>query len=138
MKHKMKTATCLLLTLLLLFYTVSCAPKVKQTGLWESATYLGDTTLGDGANTVEVELSAEEQTITFTIKTDKTTLGDALFEHGLTNDPTFFDTCNGIRADWDADGAYWAFYIDGTLATIGIGDAAVPSEQSYRIVYTTW
>ncbi len=138
MKQTMKITTSLLLVVMLLFCAVSCAEKVDAVGLWENATYLSDTTLGDGANTVKVELTAEEQTIIFTIKTDKTTLGEALFEHKLINDASFFDTCNGIKADWNKDQAWWAFYIGDEMASFGVGDpkAVTTGEPTYKIVYT--
>ncbi len=138
MKRTMKITTSMLLVIMLVFCAVSCAEKVGETGLWENATYLSDTTLGDGANTVKVELTAEEQTVIFTIKTDKATLGEALFEHKLINDATFFDTCNGMKADWDKDKAYWAFYVGDEMAQYGVGDpkAVTTGEPTYKIVYT--
>ncbi len=140
MKQTMKITTSLLLVVMLLFCAVSCAEKVEAVGLWENATYLSNTTLGDGANTVKVELTAEEQTVTFTIKTDKATLGDALFEHELINDASFFDTINGIKADWEKDKAFWAFYVgDSTaMANYGVSDprAVTTGEPTYKIVYT--
>ncbi len=134
----MRIGASLLLVVMLVFCAVSCAEKVDATGLWENATYLADTTLGDGANTVKVELTAEEQTIIFTIKTDKATLGEALFEHNLINDASFFDTCNGMKADWEKDKAYWAFYVGDGYADFGVGDpkAVTTGNPTYKIVYT--
>ena len=52
-------------------------------GLWKTATYLKDTELGTGSKTIQVEVKVEDKSVTFTIHTDKTTLGDALLEHSL-------------------------------------------------------
>lgn len=138
MKSTIKTTVCLLLTLTLLICTAACAENADKTGLWENALYLTDTTLGEGASTVRVELTAQERTITFTLKTDKATLGEALYEQQLINDPSFFDTFNGIKADWDADKAYWAFYVGDDIAPYGVGDAkaVTAGEPVYKIVYT--
>lgn len=138
MKQTMKIGASLLLVVMLLFCAVSCAEKVDAVGLWENATYLSDTTLGDGANTVKVALTVEEKTITFTIQTDKATLGEALFEHKLINDASFFDTFNGMKADWDKDQAYWAFYVGDEYASFGICDAqaVTTGELTYKIAYT--
>ncbi len=138
MKKTLKITFSALLAVLLLFCTVSCAEKVDATGLWVSAKYLSDTTLGEGENTVKVSVVAEEQSVTFTLKTDKETLGEALYEHELVNDPSFFDTCNGIKADWDKDKAYWAFHVDGELAMHGINDEKITAadEHEYKIIYT--
>ena len=81
----MKTATritLLLLALLMTFSFVACA-DVDKTGAWETATYDRNTELGEGAKTITVKVVAEEQELTFTIHTDKTTLGEALKEHEL-------------------------------------------------------
>ncbi len=138
MKQTVKIWISLVLAVVLLLCTVSCAEKADATGLWENATYLSDTTLGDGANTVKVELTVDDQTIVFTVKTDKPTLGEALYEHQLINDASFFDTCNGIKADWDKDQAYWAFYVGDEMAMYGVGDekAITTGEPTYKIVYT--
>ncbi len=138
MKQTMKIASSLLLVVIFMFCAVSCAGKIDTAALWASATYSADTTLGEGANTVTVAVEAGEKTVTLTIKTDKATLGEALFEHGLVNDPVFFDTCNGIKADWEKDQAYWAFYIGDEMASFGIGneDAVTTGEHAYKLVYT--
>ncbi len=140
MKQTIKITMSLLLAVILLFCIVSCREKVDATGLWESATYRSDTTLGEGASTVKLVLTAGEQSITFTIKTDKATLGEALYEHGLINDVSFFDTCNGIKADWDKDQAYWAFYVGDSesMANYGVDDpkSVTTGEPTYRLIYT--
>ncbi len=138
MKQTIKIITSLLLAVMLLFCFVSCKKQIDTTGLWENAIYRSDTGLGSGANTVKVEVTAAEQTVIFTIKTDKATLGEALFEHELVNDPSFFDTCNGIKADWNKDKAYWTFYVNDERVSYGIGDAkaSTSTDATYRIVYT--
>ncbi len=137
-KNTIKLITILLLSLSLLLCFAACEEEVDATGLWENATYRSDTTVGEGADTVKVEIVAGEQSITLTLKTDKATLGEALYEHGIVNDPSFFDTCNGIKADWDKDQAYWAFYVGGEMAMYGIGDvqAVTANAPEYKIVYT--
>ncbi len=138
MKQKIKIAVSMLLAAALLCCAVSCAGTVDTAALWASATYSADTTLGEGANTVTVAVEAGEQAVTLTIKTDKATLGEALFEHGLVNDPVFFDTCNGIKADWSKEKASWAFYVDGELSGFGIGDtkAETTGAHAYKLLYT--
>lgn len=134
----MKTAASLLLALTFIVCIVACGDKVEATGIWKDATYTSDTTIGEGANTVTVIITAEDRTVTLTVKTDKATLGEALYEHGVINDPTFFDTCNGMKADWDKDHAYWAFYVGDEMAQYGVGDekAVTTEEPTYKIVYT--
>ena len=81
----MKTArriTLLLLALLMTVSLVACA-DVEKTGAWENATYRSDKSFGKGEKTIEVQVIAEEQSITFTISTDKDNLADAMLEHDL-------------------------------------------------------
>ena len=79
MKNTVKMTAALLMVAILIVGAVSCTQKVDPVGLWENATYLSDTTLGSGANTVKVEVTAGDQTVVFTVKTDKATLGEALY-----------------------------------------------------------
>ncbi len=141
MKNTIKLTTVILLVVIISLGAVSCADKVDATGVWENATYRSDTVLGSGANTVKVEIEAEGQSIVLTIKTDKATLGEAMFEHGLVNDPLYSsDTCNGMYIDWAKSKAYWGFYVDGKLAMYGIGDAkaVTTGEPTYKIAYTKY
>ncbi len=136
MKQTLKLTASILLAVMLIFTVTSCGEAPDA--LWENATYTEDTTLGAGANTVVVEVVAGDKSVTLTIATDKATLGEAMFENGIVNDPSFFDTCNGIKADWDKDSAYWTFKVDGETAQYGIGDekASTVTESAYSIVYT--
>ena len=138
MKRTVKTTALLLLAVMMLLLAVSCGQKVNAEGLWENATYLSDTTVGEGANTVTVMIKAGEQSITLTVKTDKATLGEALYELEIINDPSFFDTCNGILASWDQDQAYWGFCQNGEMLPYGVGDekATTAGNPTYELVYT--
>lgn len=137
MKKTAVKSLTLIISIICIFSLVACN-QVDATGLWETATYLSDATIGNGQKTVLVDIEVTDQKITLTLKTDKNTLGDALYEHGLINDATFFDTINGMKADWDKDGAYWAFYIGDELMNIGVGDETVEGGEHYRFVYTKY
>ena len=81
----MKRTISIALLIVCLFSFVACKESIDATGLWENATYLQDTEFGEGAKTVKVEVKVEEQMVTFTINTDKKTVGEALAENGLAN-----------------------------------------------------
>ena len=110
--------------------------KIEAVGLWENATYLTDTTVGEGAKTVSFTVEADGKMITVTLKTDKATLGEAMYEHELINDPSFFDTLNGILASWIEDQAYWAFYEGENIMPHGVNDENIEGGEAYRFVYT--
>lgn len=136
MKKSVLSTASIILSVVLLFCFVSCEEKVESTGLWENATYLSDTTLGKGEKTVSFDVVAGDQAVTITLKTDKANLGEAMFEHGLINDASFFNVLNGIEASWEKDQAYWAFYQGDKLMPYGVNDEAVSDGASYRFVYT--
>lgn len=141
MKTVFKSSAALLLAVALLLCATACGDKVAKEGLWKDATYLNDTTFGKGAKTVEVEVKAGEQSITFTIKTDKATLADALLEHKLVaGDESqyglYVKVVNGITADYDVDQSYWAFCKNGEMMMVGVSSAEIADGEHYELVYT--
>ena len=116
--------------------TLAEGKEIEATGLWADATYRSNVTLGEGAKTVSFTVEAEGKMITITLKTDKATLGEAMYEHELINDPSFFDTLNGMLASWSADQAYWAFYEGETIMPYGVNDQVINGGESFRFVYT--
>ena len=128
--------TLLLLALVMSLSFVACA-DVEKTGAWENATYTSDKTLGDGDKTVTVVITAEEQTLTFTLKTEKATLGEALREHELIEDEDgLIHTINGIKADWNDGGWWWKFTKNGEMMMVGADDAAIADGEQYEFIRT--
>ena len=141
MKKTFRSTITVLLVLTCLLSLFACGNAVEKTGVWENATYLEDTTFGDGAKTLVVEVTAEEQTVTFTLKTDKKTVGAALLEHKLiAGDESEFGlyvkVVNGMKADYDVDKSYWAFYIDGEYASTGVDSTDITENVTYQLAYT--
>ena len=136
MKTMIKSTVAIVLSVAFILCLVACGEKVDATGLWENATYLRNTTVGKGEKTVTVDVECADQKITLTVKTDKATLGEALYELELINDASFFDTLNGIKADWNKDKAYWAFYEGENYMMVGVADAKISGGEHYRLVYT--
>lgn len=80
---------------------------------------------------------------TYTIRTDADYLRQALEEtKGLTVEGTessyglMVTTVNGVTADYNTNGAYWSFYLNGEYCNYGIDQQPIESGQAYRIVYT--
>ena len=139
-KNKMrnlKTNVIAVVALLLVavFCFASCN-KIDAEGLWENATYRKDVTVGEGSKEVTLRVEIDDQFIDITLKTDAAKLGDAMFAEDLINDATFFDTLNGIKADWDKDKAYWCFYTGEEMMMVGVNDVEISGGESYRFVYT--
>lgn len=86
-----------------------------------------------------VDLDGTEKS--FDIKTDAETVGEALLAEELISGSTseyglMVDTVNGIKYDYTADGAYWAFYIDGEYAMSGIDSTDITEGATYSFVAT--
>lgn len=93
--------------------------------------------LGEGETkfvlTVSDKEGNEEQ---FEIHTNKTTVGEALLDLGFISGDSdqfglYVKTVNGITADYDKDGVYWAFYINGEYATSGVDATNITEGETY-------
>lgn len=140
MKKAFKSALSLILALVFLFTLASCNTVDKE-GLWENATYRKDMEFGSGAKTAVVEVVAGDDSITFTVHTDKATVGEALIEHNLISGDQgdfglYVKVVNGITADFDVDQSYWAFYINGEYAMTGVDTTEITANTTYRLQYS--
>ena len=134
MKKALSVLLCVAIVIVGIVSITSCNNTAE--GVWESATYTKDTTLGDGEKEVKVEFEAQDKSVTITLLTDKATLGEALYEHGLINDPSFFDTANGMKADWSKDQSWWNVQKDGVSSMVGVDQIQISDGEHYELVYT--
>ncbi len=137
----MKRLTAIILALVLLFCAASCGNAVDADSLWANATYTENTTLGQGEKTVTLDVTIEDKTITFTVKTDADTVGAALLDNGIIAGEDgayglYIKTVNGVLADYDVDGSYWSFYINGEYAMSGVDSTEIIEGDTYALVYT--
>ena len=147
MKRTMKTnAKSIISALLMLALTVclvcslvACNKPDEQTDVWKNAKYSSQTELGEGERSLVVEVTADEKTVTFTVKTDKTTVGEALLDCNLISGEAgqyglYVKEVNGIVADYDVDGTYWAFYVNGEYAMTGVDTTEITEGVVYQLV----
>lgn len=93
--------------------------------------------LGEGSTEFTFTVADKEGNETqFEIHTDKETVGEALLELGLIDGEEgeyglYVKTVNGITADFDKDGVYWAFYVNGEYAQSGVDSTAITEGDSY-------
>ena len=124
----------------------ACGPREVLPQVWEDATYSEDTTLGEGAKTVYVYVTAADKSVKLTVKTDAETLGDALLALGVVEGEAgayglYVKTVNGMLADYDVDASWWGFnkvLPDGTreLMMVGIDGAAIADGEAYELIYS--
>ena len=106
------------------------------------AMFRGKPVEGSKAITIEVTGKAGD-TKEYQLKTDAEYLRQAMEEaDGLTFSGTeseygmMVDTVNGDVADYNADGAYWGFYVNGEYCNYGIDTQPVEDGDVFGIVYT--
>lgn len=95
------------------------------------------TVLGEGSTSFDFSVTDQDGNASqFEIHTDKATVGEALLELNLIAGDDgeyglYVKTVNGITADYDKDGKYWAFYVDGEYATTGVDSTQITDGASY-------
>lgn len=93
--------------------------------------------VGEGNTTFDFTIvDADGKQTKFEVSTNKNNVGEALLEleliageegaYGL-----YVKTVNGITLDYDTDGKYWAFYVNGTYATSGVDTTEIVAGDSY-------
>ena len=114
---------------------------VEATPAAETAETAEGQVLGQGQTrfTFTVVDGDGNQTV-YEINTDQATVGDALTELGLIDGEDseyglYVKTVDGITVDYDTDGKYWAFYVDGEYAQSGVDSTefTAGSEYSFRV-----
>lgn len=134
---KIVSSLSVIALLLVCLLATGCQAQPEVVGIWKDATYTEDTTLGEGATTLTVVVSAEEKEVTFTVNTDQTTVGAALTEVGIVEDADgdgMFTVVNGMTADYNVDQTYWAFYENDAYAMAGMNDTAITAGVTYKLV----
>lgn len=97
------------------------------------------TDIGKGEKHFVFTVSNGETEKVYNVRTDKTTVGEALLELGLIDGEEgqyglFVKTVDGVTADYDADKSYWAFYINGEYASVGVDSAEIENGAKYAMV----
>ena len=127
-----------------LFASVLCMVLIVAMAL--SMTACTNNNASDDANAEQVQVASKSFTFevvdkdgnteTFSITTDKATVGEALLEEGLIAGENgqyglYVTEVNGIVADYNVDGTYWAFYVDGAYASSGVDTTDIVDGSTY-------
>ena len=93
--------------------------------------------VGEGEKEFELTVITDDgKENVFEISTDKDTVGAALVECNLIDGEDgpfgmYVKTVNSITYDFDKDGKYWAFYINGQYATSGVDKTFIEEAETY-------
>lgn len=145
-KNGLNKLLALLLALVMVLALAACGNKEQDNGgTGDDANVVTDGVVADGATvgegktafTVEV-VQMDGTAIKFTVNTDKATVGEALLDLGIVAGDTteyglYVKTVNGVTLDYDADGAYWAFYINGEYASTGVDSTNIEAGATYTL-----
>lgn len=141
LKKSITSLTCALLVLLSVIFVAGCdnggQSSVNSDASVSTASKNDVKFLGEGKTKFNFEVTDNNGNISYyEINTDKTTVGDALTELSLIAGDEgefglYVKTVNGITLDYDKDGKYWAFYVDGKYASSGVDTTEIKDGVTY-------
>lgn len=130
-KKKLVFGTALIVVLLAVFAGIYyvCAPKASAGNKNYTLAVVDDK-----GNTVDYQAATDAEYLREALeeleKTEDFSLEGEEDAYGL-----YIKTVNGVTADYDTDGAYWAIYLNGGYASNGVDSQPVNDGDAYRIVY---
>ena len=134
----MKKFVVIALTVLLVLSAAGCSGVGGKTPDEKPVVSDGET-IGEGSVTFAAQIEDLDGTkISFTVKTDKTVVGEALQELGVLKGEEgpyglYIKAVNGKTLDYEKDGAYWAFYVDGAYAVTGVDETEIVETSVYLL-----
>lgn len=149
MKQAFSLTLCLALMAVTALFVTGCDSNL-DTGETGTTTSVSDTAspsttapsaqapaVGEGNTAFFFTVTDKDGTETrFEVHTDKTIVGEALQDLGLIAGDEgefglYVKTVNGITVDYEKDGVYWAFYVDGQYATSGVDSTSITEGATY-------
>ena len=97
------------------------------------------TELGEGSKTFELTVEDKEGVIhSYRIHTDEEMVGFALIEHELIEGEQgqygmYIKSVLGQTLDYETDGMYWAFYVNGEYALTGVDQTPIQADTAYLL-----
>lgn len=144
MKKTMKKILALVLALVMVMALSACGQQKDDNsgdnGAQITLPVADGADIGSGAASFTTSVTGKDgKAINFTVHTDKETVGEALLELGIIAGDTteyglYVKSVNGETADYDTDGAYWAFYIGDQYAPVGVDMASIEEGTTYGFV----
>ncbi len=135
-KKLLSILLCIALIAAMALCTAGCGSKdAPETTV--SAGAAGATSVGEGQTAfLFTVVDADGKETAFDVHTDETTVGAALLALGLIDGDDseyglYVKTVNGLTVDYDKDGKYWAFYVDGEYAATGVDSTDIAAGSTY-------
>ncbi|MCI7790427.1 MAG: DUF4430 domain-containing protein [Lachnospiraceae bacterium] len=137
--HKLSFILCMMLVAATTLIMTGCNDKATQEVTPGTSVSVESNVLGEGDTKFTLSVVDQDGNETqFEIHTDKETVGEALLECGLVEGDEgefglYVKKVNGIEADYDKNGTYWAFYINGEYATTGVDSTTITEGDTYSL-----
>ncbi len=131
---------CMVLIVVMALFTIGCNDnKKEETTIVAETTQITDekNVVGEGDTSFQFTVvDREGKETNFEVKTNRSTVGEALLDADLIEGEDseyglFVKKVNGIEADYDKDGTYWAFYVNDEYAMAGVDTTEIKKGESY-------
>ena len=151
-KKTLSFILCIVLIAAIALFTTGCndnTVKTPEEGTTQDAEVVSTAVPEEDASEIEKqEIGKGEKSFVFTVTdadgnetaflvhTDKTTVGEALLELNLIAGDEgayglYVKTVNGATYDYDKDGKYWAFYVNGEYGMTGVDMTDITEGATY-------
>lgn len=150
LKRFLSGSLCIMLIAAMAMFTVGCdndekggeAPASVSESNGDSSSDVEENSavsVGEGQTSFEfVVVDKDGNQKLFNVNTDKKTVGEALTDAKLIDGEQgdyglYVKTVDGITLDYENDGYYWAFYINGEYASTGVDLTDIKDGESYQL-----
>ncbi|MGN0614223.1 MAG: DUF4430 domain-containing protein [Porcipelethomonas sp.] len=139
LKRTLSGFLCVVLVAAMAPLTIGCddTDNGSASSVSESAES-GVRSVGEGETQFDFTVTDKDGNETkFEVNTDKTTVGEALVDAKLVEGEEsdyglYVKTVNGVTLDFDTDGYYWAFYVNGEYAQTGVDSTDIKEGETYE------
>lgn len=133
MKQKKLIVGLILVWMVIVLFISGCGEAQNNSSVASS--------VADELKTISVTVVyADESEKVFDIETDAEFLGEAMLEQKLITEEEyksgFYTEIDGVRADYNADKAWWCVTKGGEMTSKGLNDLPIKDGDSFEITYT--
>ena len=133
----MKKILTMLLIMTMAVSAIACGKKEEAST--ETKVYEDGAVIGEGNTVFELTVvNGDGKEVTLEVHTDKEIVGEALTDTGILAGEEgpyglYVKTVNGDTYDYEKDGKYWAFYINGEYGMTGVDVTEIVENDTYAL-----
>ena len=134
-KKALSLIVCMVLIAAAALFTIGCSDKKTEVDM----PVLPGGDIGEGSVSFAfVVVDPDGKETKFTVHTDKETVGEALQDAGIIAGEDgsyglYVKTVNGTTLDYNKDGMYWAFYVNGEYALTSVDQTDLEAGAEYSM-----